>query len=101
MRSMAAPTFLGAATTARSGTAPSPSPSLPPTPLLPPDPLAGPGHRRAPLDEAVLDHPVVVVDLGEVRAAAVGERHQDGRARAEALRGLQPRPRGRPAPAPA
>ena len=54
-------------------------------------------RRRAPLEEAVLEHPVVVVELREVRAAAVGEGHQDRRPGAEPLRELERRPRGRAA----
>src|SRR5215213_2083503 len=43
------------------------------------------GRRRAAVEEAVLQHPVVVVELREVRTPAVGDQRHDGRVRAEAL----------------
>ena len=54
-------------------------------------------RRRRPLEEAVLEHPVVVVELREVRAAAVGQQHQHARVGAESRRDLQRSPRRRPA----
>ena len=53
------------------------------------------GRRSRPLEEAVLDHPVVVVELRQVRAARVREHHQDASVGAETLRDLDPGPRGR------
>ena len=44
---------------------------------------------------AVLDHPVVVEELREVRAAAVREEHEHARVRAEPLRDLDRGPRRR------
>ena len=54
-------------------------------------------RRRRPLHEAVLDHPVVVVELREVRAPAVGKHHQDPRLGPEAPGDLERRERRRAA----
>ena len=53
------------------------------------------GRRRRPLEEAVLDHPVVVVELRQVGAPGVREHHEDARLGAEPLRHLHPGPRRR------
>ena len=53
------------------------------------------GGRRRPLEEPVLDHPVVVVELREIRATRVREHHEDARVGPKPLRNLNPCPRGR------
>ena len=56
------------------------------------------GRRGAvPLEEAVLEHPVVVVDLREVAAAAVGDRRQDCRSGPNRFADLEHREDGRAA----
>ena len=51
-------------------------------------------QRGLPLDEAVLEHPVVVVELRHVGAARVRNHRQDRRILAEAPRDLDRRPNG-------
>src|SRR5919204_294611 len=53
--------------------------------------------RHAPLDQAVLEHPVVVVELRHVRASGVRQHCEDRRVRPETLRDLHRRPNRRSA----